>query len=126
MSIPATRSVGFGLGDAAVELTGDQHNDPFYINDNQKISTTTNYAGGMLGGISNGQKIYGTVAFKPTATILKTQKTVNNKNEEIEFKAGGRHDPCVLPRAVPIVEAMLNLVLADHLLQYSIAARKSF
>jgi chorismate synthase len=76
---------------------------------------------GILGGISSGQDIYGTVSFKPTATILRNQKTVNRQKQAIEFTAKGRHDPCVLPRAVPIVEAMINLVLADHLLQYATA-----
>ena len=122
MSIPATRSVNFGLGEAAAEMTGEEHNDPFCVKENQVIGTVTNNAGGILGGISNGEQIYGTVSFKPTATILRPQKTVNRDKKEIEFKARGRHDPCVLPRAVPIVEAMLNLVLVDHLLQYSIAS----
>ncbi len=121
MSIPATRSVAFGLGEAAIEMTGEEHNDPFVMDEQQRISTETNNAGGMLGGISNGQPIYGTVCFKPTATILRTQKSVSRQGENIEFKARGRHDPCVLPRAVPIVEAMLNLVLADHMLQFAIA-----
>jgi chorismate synthase len=122
MSIPASRSVGFGLGEAAIEMTGEEHNDLFYADEERNIATLTNNAGGVLGGISNGEVIYGTVSFKPTATILRSQKSVNRKGENIEFKARGRHDPCVLPRAVPIVEAMLNLVMADHLLQYAIAA----
>ncbi len=121
MSIPASRSVSFGLGEASIKLTGEEHNDPFYINEDQQIAILTNNAGGMLGGISNGQKIYGTVTFKPTATILKKQKSVSQSGKEIEFKARGRHDPCVLPRAVPVVEAMLNLVLADHLLLFATA-----
>lgn len=122
MSIPATRSVSFGLGEGAVELTGEQHNDPFCIGDRQEITTGTNNAGGVLGGISSGQMIYGTVAFKPTATILRDQQTVTTQKQEVTFKAKGRHDPCVLPRAVPIVEAMINLVLADHFLQYATAS----
>ncbi|MBU2512186.1 chorismate synthase [bacterium] len=122
MSIPATRSVSFGLGEEAIELTGEAHNDLFYISDKQTIETITNNAGGMLGGISNGQDIYGSVTFKPTATILINQKTVTRDKQETEFKAKGRHDPCVLPRAVPIVEAMINLVLADHLLRLAIAS----
>lgn len=121
MSIPATRSVSFGLGDAAMEMTGEEHNDPFCITETGQISTVTNKAGGVLGGISSGEQIYGAVAFKPTATILTPQKTVSKDKQEIEFRARGRHDPCVLPRAVPIVESMLNLVLVDHLLQYSVA-----
>ncbi len=120
MSIPATRSVGFGLGEKAVEMTGYEHNDPFVV-DGNRIGTETNKAGGVLGGISSGEQIYGEIVFKPTPTIQREQKTVSKDRRETSFKARGRHDPCVLPRAVPIVEAMLNLVLADHLLQYSIA-----
>lgn len=122
MSIPATRSVSFGMGEGAIELTGKEHNDPFCINPDGSIGTKSNRAGGVLGGISSGQPIYGTVTFKPTATILTTQSTVNREKQEVEFKAKGRHDPCVLPRAVPIVEAMINLVLADHLLQFATAS----
>lgn len=121
MSIPASRSVGFGLAEKAVELTGKEHNDPFVINGNGDIRTDGNNAGGVLGGISNGEMIWGSVTFKPTATILQEQHTVSIHKEEVTFTAKGRHDPCVLPRAVPIVEAMLNLVLADHLLQYTTA-----
>lgn len=122
MSIPASRSVSFGLGEDAILLTGQEHNDPFYITDEDKIGTRTNNAGGILGGISSGQEIYGKIVFKPTATILTKQNTVSKEKKEIEFRARGRHDPCVLPRAVPIVESMLNLVLADHLLQYTVAS----
>ncbi len=121
MSIPATRSINFGIGDRAVEMTGEEHNDLFVLKENNKVGTETNRAGGMLGGISNGEQIYGSISFKPTATIRCNQKTVSRYLEEVEFKAGGRHDPCVLPRAVPIIEAMLNMVIADHLLQFSIA-----
>ncbi len=121
MSIPATRSVSFGLGEGAIELTGEEHNDAFYIRSDNTVGTRTNNAGGMLGGISNGQEIYGTVTFKPTATVLRNQKTINQANKEVEFTAKGRHDPCVLPRAVPIVESMVNLVLADHLMQFATA-----
>ena len=122
MSIPASRSISFGLGEAASEMKGHEHNDPFILKENSTIGTETNHAGGMLGGITNGEQIYGTVSFKPTATIGLTQKTVTRDMKEINFKAGGRHDPCVLPRAVPIVEGMLNIVIADHLLRYSIAS----
>lgn len=121
MSIPATRSVSFGLGDQATDLTGHEHNDPFIITDEGEIGFSSNNAGGILGGISSGQTIYGTVSFKPTATISQEQDTVTQQKETIKFKAGGRHDPCVLPRAVPIVEAMINLVLADQPLKYSIS-----
>ncbi len=121
MSIPATRNVSFGLGEKAAELTGYEHNDLFVIKENNKIGTSSNNAGGVLGGISNGEVIYGSITFKPTATINKEQATVNCHGEELTFKAGGRHDPCVLPRAVPIVEAMINLVLVDHVLLYAIS-----
>ncbi|MCP4751437.1 MAG: chorismate synthase [Proteobacteria bacterium] len=121
MSIPAARSVGFGLGERAAELTGAEHNDPFMVKEGRRIGTETNRAGGMLGGISTGEQIYGAVSFKPTATIRQEQKTVTKNLEETLFQAGGRHDPCVLPRAVPIVEAMLDLVIADQILLYSIA-----
>lgn len=124
ISIPASRSVGFGLAEKAVELTGREHNDPFIINEKGDIRTDGNNAGGVLGGISNGEMIWGTVTFKPTATILQEQQTVSLNKDEVTFTAKGRHDPCVLPRAVPIVEAMLNLVLADHLLQYATATMK--
>ncbi len=121
MSIPATRSISFGLGEQAAEMMGYEHNDSFILKGNKKIGTETNNAGGILGGISNGEQIYGTVSFKPTATIRREQKTVTCNLEEVDFQAQGRHDPCVLPRAVPIVEAMLNIVIADHLLQFSVA-----
>jgi len=122
MSIPATRSVSFGLGEEAIHLTGMEHNDIFSLADDSSIETLTNRAGGILGGISNGQPIEGNITFKPTATILKTQKTVDRFGKVVDFQGKGRHDPCVLPRAVPIVESMINLVLADHLLRYSIAS----
>lgn len=121
MSIPASRTVSFGLGSKVLEMTGYEHNDRFVIKNGKRIGTETNNAGGLLGGISNGEQIYGTVVFKPVATIGRRQKTISTSFKEIEFQAGGRHDPCVLPRAVPIVEAMINLVMADHILQYSIA-----
>lgn len=122
MSIPATRSISFGLGEQAIQLTGLEHNDPFTVKEDGTVGTETNRAGGILGGISNGEQIHGKVCFKPTATISSEQKTVTKDQEPTLFIARGRHDPCVLSRAVPIVDAMLNLVLADHLLQYSIAS----
>ncbi|MDH5559857.1 MAG: chorismate synthase [Deltaproteobacteria bacterium] len=122
MSIPATRSVGFGLAGKAIELTGLEHNDAFVLKEGGKAGTLTNNAGGVLGGISNGEPIYGEVTFKPTATLSSLQKTLTTDLTPVEFKARGRHDPCVLPRAVPIVEAMINLVLADHCLRYSVAS----
>ncbi|GAA6616276.1 hypothetical protein NUACC26_020780 [Scytonema sp. NUACC26] len=99
-------------------LTGFEHNDEFYIDENGEIRTTTNYSGGIQGGISNGENIILRVAFKPTATIRKEQKTVTNEGEETVLAGKGRHDPCVLPRAVPMVEAMVAIVLCDRLLQH--------
>ena len=121
MSMPATRSIRFGLGEKAACMTGFEHNDPIILKEGRRIGTATNNAGGMLGGISNGELIYGAITFKPPASINKEQTTLNCQREEITFKTGGRHDPCVLPRAVPIVEAMINLVLADHLLLYCVS-----
>ena len=116
MSLPATRGVEFGLGFEAVNLKGSEHNDA-YISKNGRITTRTNHSAGIQGGISNGEDIYLKVAFKPTATIHFEQDTVTREGKHIKLKAKGRHDPCVLPRAVPMVEAMLNLVLLDHLLR---------
>ena len=97
-------------------MTGSAHNDPFY-NDGSGIHTRTNYSGGIQGGISNGEPIVIRAAFKPTATILAEQETVDIHGNSTTLKGRGRHDPCVLPRAVPIVEAMMALVLADHYLR---------
>ncbi len=116
LTINATKGFEYGSGFEGTKLKGSQHNDSF-ITDNGKVTTTTNHSGGIQGGISNGTDIYCKVAFKPTATIAKTQKTVDNAGHEVDLAAKGRHDPCVLPRAVPIVEAMAAIVLADHLLQ---------
>jgi chorismate synthase len=98
-------------------MTGSEHNDEFYIDDRGEIRTRTNRSGGIQGGISNGENIILRVAFKPTATIRKEQATVTNTKAETTLAAKGRHDPCVLPRAVPMVEAMVALVLCDHLLR---------
>jgi chorismate synthase len=116
MSLPATRGVEFGMGFAATRLTGSQHNDPFVFRDN-RVRAPTNRSGGIQGGISNGEEILLRVAFKPTATIIQPQQTVDREGHEVELKARGRHDPCVLPRAIPMVEAMINLVLVDHALR---------
>lgn len=116
MSLPATRGVEFGLGFDAIYLTGSQHNDPF-IPGEGGIRTESNNSGGIQGGISNGEDILLRVAFKPTATILMPQQTVDRQGRAATLKGRGRHDPCVLPRAVPMVEAMINLVLIDHLLR---------
>lgn len=116
MSLPATKGFEIGSGFEGTLMTGRDHNDEFFIEDG-KVRTRTNRSGGVQGGISNGENIVFRVAFKPTATILIEQNTVNNAGEETTLAARGRHDPCVLPRAVPMVEAMVHLVLADHWLQ---------
>ena len=118
MSLPATKGFEIGSGFAGTLLTGSEHNDEFYTDENGKIRTVTNRSGGIQGGISNGENIILRVAFKPTATIRKEQRTVNREGEETLLAAKGRHDPCVLPRAVPMVEAMVALVLCDHLLRH--------
>lgn len=116
MSINACKGFSIGSGFDSVEMLGSEHNDIFR-KEGEKIITETNYSGGIQGGISNGMDIYFKAAFKPVATILQQQKTVDEKGNESEIAGKGRHDPCVVPRAVPIVEAMTALVLADHLLR---------
>jgi chorismate synthase len=117
MSLPATKGFEIGSGFAGTRLKGSEHNDAIIPRDG-KITTKTNRAGGILGGISNGEIITFNVAFKPVSTIFKPQETVDKDGQPIEFKPNlGRHDPCVLPRAVPIVEAMALLVIADHWLR---------
>jgi chorismate synthase len=118
MSLPASKGFEIGSGFAGTLLTGIEHNDEFYIDDQGEIRTVTNRSGGIQGGISNGENIILRVAFKPTATIRKEQRTVTSDGEETVLAAKGRHDPCVLPRAVPMVEAMVALVLCDHLLRH--------
>jgi chorismate synthase len=118
MSLPASKGFEIGSGFAGTLLTGSQHNDEFYIDEYGKTRTITNRSGGIQGGISNGENIILRVAFKPTATIRKEQRTVTRSGEETILAAKGRHDPCVLPRAVPMVEAMVALVLCDHLLRH--------
>jgi len=116
MSLPASKGFEIGSGFAGTMMTGIEHNDPFVMEDG-KVRTTSNRSGGVQGGISNGENIVFRVAFKPTATIRKAQKTVDSGGNEKTLEAKGRHDPCVLPRAVPMVEAMALLVLADHFLR---------
>ncbi len=117
LSLPATKGFEIGSGFAGARLTGSQHNDAFELRDG-RVRTTSNRSGGVQGGISNGEDIVFRVAFKPTATIAKAQKTVTaDASAETELAARGRHDPCVLPRAVPMVEAMAVLVLIDHALR---------
>ncbi|MEO0395531.1 MAG: chorismate synthase [Cyanobacteria bacterium P01_A01_bin.137] len=118
MSLPASKGVELGSGFAGTFLTGSQHNDEFYTDADGNIRTRTNRSGGTQGGISNGENIIIRVAFKPTATILKEQKTVDQQGNETTLSGRGRHDPCVLPRAVPMVEAMMALVLCDHLMRH--------
>jgi chorismate synthase len=118
MSLPASKGFEIGSGFAGTLLTGSEHNDEFYLDDTGTVRTTTNRSGGIQGGITNGESIILRVAFKPTATIRKEQRTVTSIGEETILAAKGRHDPCVLPRAVPMVEAMVALVLCDHLLRH--------
>ncbi len=115
LSINAVKGFEYGSGFAGTALRGSQHNDEF-VNDQGTIRTKTNHSGGIQGGISNGEDIYFNVAFKPVATIMQDQQSVNKEGNEVMVSGKGRHDPCVVPRAVPIVEAMAALVLADFLL----------
>jgi len=117
MSLPASKGFEIGSGFAGTLMTGSEHNDEFYTDDAGGIRTVTNRSGGTQGGITNGENIVIRVAFKPTATIRKEQRTVTQSGEETVLAAKGRHDPCVLPRAVPMVEAMVALVLCDHLMR---------
>jgi chorismate synthase len=117
MSLPATKGFEIGSGFAGTQLRGSEHNDEFYM-EGDRVRTATNRSGGVQGGISNGEPIFFRVAFKPTATIFRSQKTVTQSGEDTELQARGRHDPCVLPRAVPMVEAMAALVLCDHALRH--------
>ena len=113
LSLPAVKGFEIGSGFAGTLMLGSQHNDVFVGNENGTLSTKTNHSGGVQGGISNGECVLFRVAFKPTSTIGRTQKTADYEGQEQELLVKGRHDPCVLPRAVPIVEAMAALVLAD-------------
>jgi len=115
LSLPASKGFDIGSGFDGVALQGSEHNDVFRMRGG-RVRTVTNRSGGVQGGISNGETIYFQVAFKPTATVLKEQDTVSVKGKNVKLKARGRHDPCVLPRAVPVVEAMTALVLVDHAL----------
>jgi chorismate synthase len=116
LSLPATKGFEIGSGFSSTRMRGSEHNDAFEMRDN-RVRTATNYSGGIQGGISNGEEIYFRVAFKPTATIAHEQKTVTTSRQQTNLAARGRHDPCVLPRAVPMVEAMATLVLCDHALR---------
>ncbi|XP_058101793.1 chorismate synthase, chloroplastic-like [Magnolia sinica] len=120
MSLPATKAFEIGSGFVGTFMTGSEHNDEFYTDEDGKIRTRTNRSGGIQGGISNGETITMRIAFKPTSTIARKQHTVTRDRHETELIARGRHDPCVVPRAVPMVEAMVALVILDQLMvQYA-------
>lgn len=116
LSIPACKAFESGFGFAGTRLRGSQHNDEFFVEEG-RARTRSNRSGGIQGGISNGETIIVRAGFKPTATILTEQRTVDAEGREVSIKPHGRHDPCVLPRAVPVVEAMVAITLADHLLR---------
>ncbi len=117
MSLPASKGFEVGSGFAGTHMTGIEHNDPFVPGPDGRPRAAANRSGGIQGGISNGEDVVVRVAFKPTATIAQAQDTVTRSGEAVSLEAQGRHDPCVLPRAVPMVEAMVCLVLADHWLR---------
>lgn len=117
LSLPASKAFEVGSGFAGILMTGAEHNDAYRM-EGQKVRTTTNRSGGIQGGISNGETIYFRVAFKPVATVMREQDTVSTDLKDTTIKARGRHDPCVLPRAVPMIEAMTALVLIDHALRH--------
>ena len=116
LSINAVKGFEYGSGFAGVRLRGSEHNDAFY-NEAGNIRTRTNHSGGIQGGLSNGEDIYFNVAFKPVATIMQDQESVDREGNATTVSGKGRHDPCVVPRAVPIVEAMAALVMADFILR---------
>jgi chorismate synthase len=121
LSINAVKGFEYGSGFDGVHLLGSEHNDLFYFDEQlQRIATRTNHSGGIQGGISNGMDIYFKVAFKPVATIMQPQETVDSNGNTAIITGKGRHDPCVLPRAVPIVEAMAALVIADFWLMQNL------
>ena len=117
LSLPAAKAFEVGSGFDGILLTGSEHNDPMTPGDDGRPHSTSNRSGGIQGGISNGEPIVLRVAFKPTATIGVAQQTVDRDGHAVTLEASGRHDPCVLPRAVPIVESMVALVLVDHWLR---------
>lgn len=119
LSINAVKGFEIGSGFEGTKMRGSEHNDSLYIK-NGKVQTETNNAGGVVGGISNGETIYFRVAFKPVSTIKKEQKTIDREKEVVNLATAGRHDPCVLPRAVPIIDAMAALVIMDHFLRQNI------
>ncbi len=122
LSLPATKGFDIGSGFDAVGLKGTEHNDPFRSVEG-RVRTVTNRSGGVQGGISNGETLYFRVAFKPVATVMHEQDTVDAGGQNATLKGRGRHDPCVLPRAVPMVESMTALVLVDHALRHQAQCR---
>ena len=122
LSLPAAKGFEIGSGFAGTTMTGIEHNDPLVPGPDGRPRTVSNHSGGVQGGISNGEDIVVRVAFKPTATIASEQQTVDRSGQAVTLAARGRHDPCVLPRAVPMVEAMVCLVLADHWLRQQTVA----
>jgi chorismate synthase len=117
LSINAVKGFEYGSGFKGASMRGSIHNDEFQMTKEGKVVTKTNHSGGIQGGISNGMDIYFKVAFKPVATIMKSQESVDTEGNSVRVEGKGRHDPCVVPRAVPIVEAMAAMTLADHLLR---------
>tara|TARA_Y100000768_G_scaffold173601_1_gene129952 strand:- start:933 stop:2003 length:1071 start_codon:yes stop_codon:yes gene_type:complete len=117
LSINAVKGFEYGSGFNGAQMNGSDHNDEFKLSDKGEVSTKSNFSGGIQGGISNGEDIYFNVAFKPVSTIMKDQKSVDSKNKVVTLKGKGRHDPCVVPRAVPIVESMAANVIVDLYLQ---------
>jgi chorismate synthase len=124
LSLPASKGFEIGSGFGGTDLTGLEHNDEFYM-DGNRVRTRTNRSGGVQGGITDGETVYFRVAFKPTATVMREQRTVNRRHEDTTIQGRGRHDPCVLPRAVPMVEAMAALVLVDHALRHHVVKARS-
>lgn len=118
LSINAVKGFEIGSGFAGVAMRGSEHNDPFTVDADSRVHTKSNHAGGTLGGISSGEDIYFRIAIKPVSTISKEQQTVTTDGKPTKLAATGRHDPCVLPRAVPIVDAMAALVILDHYLRH--------
>ena len=123
LGLPASKGFDIGSGFAGTDLTGLEHNDEFYM-EGDRVRTRSNRSGGLQGGITNGETIYFRVAFKPTATVMRAQKTVSTEGEDTTITGRGRHDPCVLPRAVPMVEAAAALVMADQALRQESIARR--
>jgi chorismate synthase len=119
LSINAVKGFEYGSGFQSTSMLGSEHNDTFIMEDHQ-VKTKTNHSGGIQGGITNGMPVYFKVAFKPVSTVLQDQWTIDSDGNKIKIEGKGRHDPCVVPRAVPIVESMAALVLVDHLLRQEI------